>query len=84
MFMFVTFLQLLLRIDQLTFRNQYSTVKGVRFPLHLSNENRIVRATKVERLLKTAAIFDVTTNVQLEISTQKMYGEQQKIFIDTD
>lgn len=82
--MFVTFLQLLLRIDQLTFRNQYSTVKGVRFPLHLPNENRIVRATKVERLLKTAAIFDVTTNVQLEISTQKMYGEQQKIFIDTD
>ena len=82
--MFVTFLRLLLRIDHLTFRNQYSTVKRVRFSLHLFNESRTVRATKVERMLKTAAIFDVTTNVQLEISSQKMYGEQQKIFIDTD
>ena len=55
--MFVTFLQLLLRIDHLTFRNQYSTVKGKRFALHLFNESRTVRATKVERMLKTAAIL---------------------------
>ena len=55
--MFVTFLQLLLRIDHLTFRNQYSMVKGIRFALHLFNESRTVRATKVERMLKTAAIL---------------------------